>query len=366
MKIFKNSPQNQKGMVSITVTVVFIMVISLVVLGFSQTARRNSRETLDRQLSSQAFYAAETGVNDAMNKISGLVEEGHPVPDQTECKTSQYTKNNGVIGTADAGVSYSCLLVDPTPPSLHYDNITDSSVMVPLNATTGNLIENTFEWRPTVNPAAGANLASCPSPNSLPRASDWTSVCPFGMLRLELMRVDQATLSDPVEAAKQSMVLFVYPRPGDVNNPKTIVYDAGATPGNNIYGTGASQGMTETGSCGNDSDGNLVCKIKITGLNFTSAYARVKTLYANAENLQVYANGENTFSRSQVVIDATGKSQDVLRRIQVRMSLIGGSSRTNKNGFSDYAVQSADSICKQYEVSPTFSANKAAGIPGCN
>mgnify|MGYP001111776165 CR=1 FL=1 len=365
MKYAIKPSQNQNGMVSITVTIVFIAVISLVVLGFSQITRRNSREALDRQLSSQAFYAAETGVNDAMNKIAKLIEAGQPVPKQTECNGSQYTVNNGRVGNEDDGVAYSCLLVDPEPPFLSYDNITDSSVIIPLNATEGNLEENTFEWTPTANPANGASLSRCPKPKTassnpwttLPRAQAWAENCPFGILRIELLRVDQGTLSDPIEAAKQSMVLFVYPSQGDVNNPRAVAYDGGSVPGNNIFGSGASQGKVEMGSC-NDQ----VCKIKITGLNFANAYARVRTIYTNAENLQVHANGDNTFSRSQVVIDSTGRAQDVLRRVQVRMSLIGGSSRTNRNGFSDYALQTTDSICKRYEVSQTYAKDES----GCS
>lgn len=353
MKRVLHPTKNQKGMVSITVTIVFIMVISLVVLGFSQVSRRNSRETLDRQLSSQAFYAAETGVNDAMNQISKLVETGQAVPDQDDCDGG-YTKNGGEVRNASDGVRYNCLLVDPTPPFLSYDNITDSSIVIPLNSTTGNLEENTFEWRPTVNPASGASLSNCPQPNSLPQASQWAANCPYGLLRLELMKIDQAVLSSPVEAAKQSMVLFVYPGQGDINNPVTVSYDGNANPGNNIFGSGASQGRVLRASCNQE-----VCKVKINGLGFANAYARVRTLYANAENLQVHANGTNTFSRSQAVIDATGRAQDVSRRIQVRMSLIGGSSRTNNNGFSDFAAQSVDSMCKKYEVSPTYSRDES-------
>ena len=41
---------NEQGIVSITVTMVFILVISLTVLGFSQVVQRNSRQALDRQL----------------------------------------------------------------------------------------------------------------------------------------------------------------------------------------------------------------------------------------------------------------------------------------------------------------------------
>jgi Tfp pilus assembly protein PilX len=55
----------QAGMVAIMVTMILMIVISLIVVGFAQISRRNQRQALDRQLSTQAFYAAETGVNDA-------------------------------------------------------------------------------------------------------------------------------------------------------------------------------------------------------------------------------------------------------------------------------------------------------------
>ena len=46
-----------------------IVIISLIVLGFAQLARRNQRQTLDSQLSTQTYYAAESGVNAALRIV---------------------------------------------------------------------------------------------------------------------------------------------------------------------------------------------------------------------------------------------------------------------------------------------------------
>lgn len=115
-------------------------------------------------------------------------------------------------------------------------------------------------------------------------------------------------------------------------------------------------------------------------MQFEKAYAKVRTIYQGTPQLQVLAKGvtiseidntslrdeeETGFENGQVLIDVTGKAQDVLRRIQVRMSVKGGSARTNYAGFSDYAIQSADSVCKLYEVSPTVNINRASSIAGC-
>jgi len=43
--------KNQTGLVSIMVTIIMMLVISLIVLGFATVTRRNTREALDRQLS---------------------------------------------------------------------------------------------------------------------------------------------------------------------------------------------------------------------------------------------------------------------------------------------------------------------------
>ena len=57
-----------------------MIVMSLIVLGFAQISRRNQRESLDRQLSTQAFYAAESGVNDARELITTAAQNNQAIP----------------------------------------------------------------------------------------------------------------------------------------------------------------------------------------------------------------------------------------------------------------------------------------------
>jgi hypothetical protein len=51
-------------------------------------------------------------------------------------------------------------------------------------------------------------------------------------------------------------------------------------------------------------------------------------------------------SGAQAQIDATGKAQDVLRRILVNVPLHA----SNSNALPDYALESTDSICKRFAV----------------
>src|SRR5262245_1378660 len=124
MSTFKLA-KNQKGMVSILVTMVIMIVVSLIVLGFAKIIRREERQSLDRQLSTQAFYAAESGINDAVKKISDDIKNNVTVPTKTSCDPdNHYTTSNQLDGTT---ITYSCLLIDPTPNTLEYSSINTTS-----------------------------------------------------------------------------------------------------------------------------------------------------------------------------------------------------------------------------------------------
>ncbi|MCA9330399.1 hypothetical protein KDA11_07130, partial [Candidatus Saccharibacteria bacterium] len=55
---------NEQGIVSIFVTIIIILLMSLIILAMVRNATREGRQSLDRQLSDQAFYNAESGIND--------------------------------------------------------------------------------------------------------------------------------------------------------------------------------------------------------------------------------------------------------------------------------------------------------------
>src|SRR5689334_4150187 len=104
--------RQQAGMVSIMVTMILMIVLSLVVIGFAQIARRNSRQSLDRQLSTSAFYAAEAGVNDVRDLIK---TQGTPPakPDCTNGSGATAAYYGGLPSStldAAANVKYTCVM----------------------------------------------------------------------------------------------------------------------------------------------------------------------------------------------------------------------------------------------------------------
>lgn len=370
---------NQQGMVSITVTVVFIMVISLVVLGFSQVTRRNSRESLDRQLSSQAFYAAETGINDAVREITRQVNRGEAIKKQDTCNGAPYAKNDGKFDTGNPDVSYTCLTVNPLPPTLDYSNVGETSLAIPLNAANEDgtptvLNSIVVSWKRTAGNENSTKPQTCPQPRidgggqlitNFPTATKWSDRCPFGVLRVDIVPTDTENLSDPIVAARNTLSAFIYPKAG--GDGDVITYDKGSQNGMTSTAQGAPQGLVKAGGCDDET-----CKFTINGLNFANAYMRVRTVYLDARSVSVKV-GDATIEEAggvvervyltdaQIIVDSTGKSQDVLRRLQVRVPYKGTSSRPINKAFSDYALQTDDSICKRFVVSPTYGSD-----PGCS
>src|SRR5688572_5036935 len=124
MRIAKLHKQ-ESGLVSIVVTTIIMLVLTLVVIGFARLSQREQRQALDRQISTQAFYAAETAVNDARDKLktaSAAVLGDEYMDDCDEFSTAVGLTGQRVIDAA-AGVSYSCLMVDPSPTSLEFANV---------------------------------------------------------------------------------------------------------------------------------------------------------------------------------------------------------------------------------------------------
>ncbi len=117
--------EQENGFASLVVAFIFIIVMALVTVGFSQVARREQRIALNNQLTTQAYYAAESGVNDIRNNLPAIIAEAGKNAATNQYFNGQQCLNNGPysnlipsgsLNSAD-GVSYSCATVNLTPPN---------------------------------------------------------------------------------------------------------------------------------------------------------------------------------------------------------------------------------------------------------
>ncbi len=333
-------------MVAIMVTLILMIVISLIALGFAQISRRNARQALDRQLSTQAFYAAETGVNDATEILKGHIAAGDPLEDKTACGTSSgfYGALQSVIDDPN-NVEYTCLLVDSTPSSLAYSSIGNTGTIIPVIATSGNIASIRLTWQSKDGSSTPANNCPNTTSNVFVATSAWN--CGYGVLRFDLVPTAGAahTLSS---LQANTMTSFLVPlRPASAGTA-SVNYTTGG--GNNRLGVTCS---------------NTDCQFVINFPAPQSQYhLRVTSIYRNV-SLQVEAfaainagGSATSLTGAQALIDSTGKAEDVLRRIQVRVPLAGSSS----NLLSDYAIQSGEAICKRFSVMDGFFDNNADDV----
>lgn len=320
MLMNKQLRHDQKGMASFLITLFIMTVIGLILMGFAQITRRDQRQSLDRQLSVQAQYAAETGVNDAVRYL-----QTHPDFEKTDCTESVpgqlITGYNDVLD-ASAGVSYQCVLIDATPGDLQKQDVgINSNIVFPVQLASGaNVTSITFKWsNKTLTSPSGCSGTGTYTPGG----------CNFPTLRGDI--VPYGTTSSP---SRDSLLNGLYTFYANPSGGGSAVYSTNA--GSNPQNVG--------GSCS-----GAVCSITISGLSADRYFIRLNSYYGLSD-VTVTANGggpANALVGAQAVIDSTGKANDVVKRIQVRVPLAG------TDGIPGFAIQTQNGQCKRYGTIPS-------------
>lgn len=370
MKSMSKMRKNEQGMVSILVTMIMIIVITLIVLGFSQVTRRNQQEALDNQLNTQAYYAAESGVNEAVNYLTLPANSGANINTVGNCTSFMKAPyDTGASGTSvldgNTKTQYTCLMVNTQPPTLTVAPLTqgNNQILYLANADNQQFTQLKYSW----TKEAGSNFAGSgcnatgANGETLPQYGSWD--CPYGLLRLDL--VDATNISNNVLDNNQGTTsLYLIPSYSTGSNSVSIAWPPKAQP---------VDPATSAPYC---SSGNSDCPVRIIPvkcssnggcslqLNFTGGggskqyFARLTTMYQDASNVTI-AGGDSShainavtgigasFVGGQALIDSTGQSEDELRRVQVRIPLT-----TSTNVSPAYGLQTTQTICKQIQDGP--------------
>lgn len=325
---------DQRGMVAIVVTSVLMVVISLIVIGFSQVTRRQQRTALDHQLSTQAFYAAESGANLAKKVVQASLASGSQPPEKSDCPEDANYTGYSLSSPPNPEIKITCLLVTSKLSYQKFDNVSmNNPVVSRIQADTGNIGEIGISWES----AAGTTLAGCSGQVTLPTSTN-RGGCTQPLLRVDLVKLFSGTgLSQASLQASQYTVFLSPNNSGSTNTP--ITYSAG--------GVGNVQPV---GCVPVPATDRFKCTALINGLGGgpgDSFGLRVMSIYGNS-NVVLFANdvahGSLTLTNGQVLIDSTAKAIDTLRRIQVRYM---PSSTTNT---PDFALIGTNGVCKRFTI----------------
>lgn len=340
--------QNEKGFAALVIAMTLVIILSLLTIGFAQIIRNESRQALNRQLSSQAYYAAESGINDAIRAIkAGYTGRkttcgpitGVPGP-------SQYLADNTVNSNTSANTKWTCLLIDTAPISIDYgsiDTVTPtvftvaavdaSNVGVPVSSLT-------VAWQDANSSVKTFRPSSGVTNSSFPKASSWSAP---GVLRLAVTpftAIDRSTL------IQNTFTAFLYPNSGGVGTPGTVSYSNNQT----------QSGAIVNGNC-NIGNAAIFTRYCVATINFASPVPagtkllfNLRSIYSNT-NAHITANGGTAhLVGPQEIIDSTGQSQDVLKRIQVRIP-------TNDSQlYPGFGLDSIQGVCKTLSTYPGFAS----------
>ena len=321
----KNIKKDQEGFVAFFVTIMVMIIFGILIISFSQISNKENTNSLNRNLSTEALYTAESGINDA---YSTYIKSG--TQQTSSCSPSTYG-----YPALNTNTQYTCVLVSSTPGTLEYQCLSPSqcpnSSVYSFIESGGSLPINqlTINWADSTKTDTGCPTVT-PSPFlSAPGTSNgWpTSSCPE-VLRIDLVPFTSGTTTlSSLESSVKTF--FLYPQPS-----------ANAT---QIFST-ISNGAVYSATCSTSS-----CSFSVNDLSAVSSsyYIRVQYYYGTpliSFTGQDIDGNSIQFADSQVEIDATGVSGTILKRVSAYIGL----HPSNVPYPPNYALQSTATICKSF------------------
>lgn len=366
MKNLKALHREEKGIVAFLVTMIVLIIITITVLSMATIARREQRQSLDRLLGSEAYYAAESGVNDVLQRIQ-TDKANHITTNYKDCSHAKdvsvaldylrhetpainntqvlggLNTSTSIIGGLFTESSYSCALVDPNPTSLEYNQLsTDKSINASINTSGavsggfGPINTLVIGWQ-----ADNGRLGYPVTCSSFPTAVNWGSDTPLLKIDVTYLNGSSGDYSRST-LNNNTQTLYAYPCSGG-NGSSHYTVPGGFNP--SVRQNGAvypvscdSSTITHPRSAKDPLRCNLNLQFSSPPTNLL---VRVKPYYGTARVSILSLNNIGQALKmkdAQTVIDVTGKATDVLKRTQVRIS--------NTSPYL-YAIESVDDICKR-------------------
>ncbi len=166
---------NQQGAAAILSVVIFSIIITVVVTAYLRSAINGQAEATTFDFSTRAYYAAESGIQDALRSISAN-------PDGATSKEDCSTFVPSGDGKLDAtgALSYTCQLIDTTPSSIEFRVAQDTNGMARLLPAvmtdlgdTGDPYDLVIRWSSKQDAEASNFRARKSGDSFFPRQSEW-------------------------------------------------------------------------------------------------------------------------------------------------------------------------------------------------
>ena len=383
--------KRESGAISILTVALFIILFSILTVGFSRIMASMSRQTHNDELNARAIASAESGIEDA-KRILSFCEKNQL---ETACELLSYpigaqncndiirafaahgitnnqpdTQYQVTIGDGDDAQHYLCLQISRLTGDFTGHVTGDGrSVIIPLSFVNEDRVPTpartiTIEWQRT------DEFLTVQGGSAFPSIDRWTGPA---VLRAELVRVpeDNFTVNDLVTHAR---AVTLRPTSGSSSGGAWInsVYDGGATGGawnmehwrHNVNPSVANEPLMAI-HC--NIEGAYFCSFTFTNyqrmiggpIDEIRHYLRLQGIYRDAR-FRITARdayGNQLFMYGgQPEIDVTGRALDAFHRVRARVELNFSTDGNDaiRNWWPEYAIDSGDVVCKDMTVGALY------------
>lgn len=347
---------NQQGAASILSVVIFAIIITIVVTAYIRSAIVQQSEAYNFDSSTRAFYAAESGIQDAIRAVNANSS-------LTKNTCTNYVPDGTGVLNSELNLSYSCQLIDTTPSTIAFNVSQSQNATVKLRPIDAS--NYTDDYKLIVRWASSkqsGQFKARTDVTSLPSETNWNDggVSFHPMLRTALLyyplNSSNALVSQKVTFLNP--VSETYGRgTATINFQPSVPYTADRLISNASCYDSNSSGSYDGYLCQEE------ISIKSLDLNSTGLALRVHSIYG-ATNVQlslVDKNGKLAALKGVAAqIDVTGKSGNTLRRVRQTYNLNNGVEIDN---LPEAAVIGGDGICKNYSI--TDQANEFSDLGNC-
>lgn len=355
---------DERGIGSILTVVFFILVTSVVTIGFMRLSLVESEQSLEDSLSKAALAAAHSGVNDAKRAL--LYCEGNITADCTNGLVNQscpgfYDSPNlraaigmpnpvrGAIavGGAELNERYTCVVINKNTTdvrgSLSLDDMQKSTTVMPLRGVSAfNTIRLSWGLCP-LNVCSSVGGLRYAEPRAAYRSANaYGSTYEYGqnwpsVLKASVYSYPGGGISYNPDGSTNIATRTTHLFPAEIGGVNSIGL-ASTVPRESIRCSNA--GFAAAGA-------RYSCQLTITGFNSSlSNVLQLSSLYTNTDYAVELFNGPSVvaFENVNPTIDSTGAVEDIYRRIKVRVRY-----QTSTPVLSN-ALDLGGGICKDFIV----------------
>lgn len=374
----RQAVRDEQGIASILTVIFFILIISVITLGFMRVSILEGEQTLEDSLSKSALAAAYSGVNDAKrallycnenNAAPGCDETGLNNPNcrgffenaslRNALNIAEPDPQTGGISVGDpaANERYTCVLISndtyDVSGSLKLDQEQGTDI-IPLRGVRA-FTKVRISWQesgPGVN-LAGLNYGGRPASanyrdtDAVGNAFDWQSSWP-ALMRMSFYSHPTGNINFSPPSGQEIInetTAFLYPQ----NTGTSTEIGLGAlTQRHNVRCLSGAAGYTINHNSGPN---RYSCQMTINGIpdqGVSDMYLQLTNQYVDTDYVvELLDAGNNVvkFNNVSPMIDSTGAVENVFRRVQVRLRFQG------ENPILPNALDVGTGICKNFSVS---------------